>query len=204
MTGIVKKSTNSPMLQLPSTSLSTMMPWNCSFSSSSQDYNHSFVQNSPHYISNNPVHQSLDQNHHQLWNWPNAKLQPCANYFETVKTQDFLKAEDENNSQLDEFLHQTNDRSVYARSSSEGKPVRNSATSLRRYKTPSPKLLRVRREAANARERRRMNHLNVAFEQLRTVLPEMDNGRRLSKFETLQMAQQYIDCLNELLCRHSR
>lgn len=36
----------------------------------------------------------------------------------------------------------------------------------RRYKTPSPQLLRVRREAANARERRRMNNLNVAFEQV--------------------------------------
>lgn len=35
--------------------------------------------------------------------------------------------------------------------------------------------------------------------QLRTVLPEMNSGRRLSKFETLQMAQQYIDCLAEIL-----
>lgn len=40
----------------------------------------------------------------------------------------------------------------------------------RRYKTPSPQLLRVRREAANARERRRMNHLNVAFEQVNFFL----------------------------------
>lgn len=39
--------------------------------------------------------------------------------------------------------------------------------SRRRYKTPSPQLLRVRREAANARERRRMNNLNVAFEQVK-------------------------------------
>ncbi|KIH63864.1 hypothetical protein ANCDUO_05832 [Ancylostoma duodenale] len=34
---------------------------------------------------------------------------------------------------------------------------------------------------------------------LRTVLPEMDSGRRLSKYETLQMAQQYIACLMEIL-----
>ncbi|KAI1716353.1 helix-loop-helix DNA-binding domain-containing protein [Ditylenchus destructor] len=80
---------------------------------------------------------------------------------------------------------------------------RRKCGSLRRYKTPSPQLLRIRREAANARERRRMNSLNVAFEQLRTVLPEMDNGRRLSKYETLQMAQRYIDCLNELLSKSS-
>ncbi|EJW87215.1 helix-loop-helix DNA-binding domain-containing protein [Wuchereria bancrofti] len=69
----------------------------------------------------------------------------------------------------------------------------------RRYKTPSPQLLRMRRQAANARERRRMNNLNDAFDRLRTVLPSVGTGRRLSKFETLQMAQQYIDCLAELL-----
>uniref|UniRef100_A0A1I7XVK2 BHLH domain-containing protein n=1 Tax=Heterorhabditis bacteriophora TaxID=37862 RepID=A0A1I7XVK2_HETBA len=69
----------------------------------------------------------------------------------------------------------------------------------RRYKTPSPQLLRLRRSAANERERRRMNTLNVAYDKLRTVLPEMDSGRRLSKYETLQMAQQYIECLAEIL-----
>ncbi|CAD5234557.1 unnamed protein product [Bursaphelenchus xylophilus] len=69
----------------------------------------------------------------------------------------------------------------------------------RRYKTPSPQLLRCRREAANARERRRMNHLNDAFEELRKVLPPLEQGRRLSKFETLQMAQAYIEQLAYLL-----
>uniref|UniRef100_A0A0N5APG9 BHLH domain-containing protein n=1 Tax=Syphacia muris TaxID=451379 RepID=A0A0N5APG9_9BILA len=69
----------------------------------------------------------------------------------------------------------------------------------RRYKTPSPQLLRMRRQAANARERKRMNCLNEAFDQLRTVLPEMNSGKRLSKFETLQMAQHYIDCLAQML-----
>ncbi|VDK62721.1 unnamed protein product [Onchocerca ochengi] len=77
-------------------------------------------------------------------------------------------------------------------------PRRNKGGS-RRYKTPSPQLLRMRRQAANARERRRMNNLNDAFDRLRTVLPSVGTGRRLSKFETLQMAQQYIDCLAELL-----
>ncbi|KAK6039712.1 Helix-loop-helix DNA-binding domain protein [Cooperia oncophora] len=57
----------------------------------------------------------------------------------------------------------------------------------------------MRRTAANERERRRMNTLNVAYDKLRTVLPEMDSGRRLSKYETLQMAQQYIACLKEIL-----
>lgn len=37
---------------------------------------------------------------------------------------------------------------------------------------------------------------------MRSILPEMDNGRRLSKYETLQMAQQYIDCLSQLLTKN--
>ncbi|CAJ0947417.1 unnamed protein product, partial [Mesorhabditis belari] len=69
----------------------------------------------------------------------------------------------------------------------------------RRYKTPSPQLLRSRRSAANERERRRMLMLNLAYDKLRTVLPEMDSGRRLSKFETLLMAQQYIEGLSKIL-----
>jgi hypothetical protein len=39
----------------------------------------------------------------------------------------------------------------------------------RRYRTPSPKLLRQRREAANARERRRMDLLNDWFETVRSI-----------------------------------
>uniref|UniRef100_A0A0N5BNE0 BHLH domain-containing protein n=1 Tax=Strongyloides papillosus TaxID=174720 RepID=A0A0N5BNE0_STREA len=80
-----------------------------------------------------------------------------------------------------------------------GVSSKSSKSGSRRYKTPSPQILRHRRQAANARERRRMNNLNTAFEKLRTVLPEMDSGRRLSKYETLQMAQHYIYCLIELL-----
>ncbi|XGW10224.1 hypothetical protein V3C99_012033 [Haemonchus contortus] len=76
---------------------------------------------------------------------------------------------------------------------------RNVSGKARRYQPPPPQLLRMRRSAANERERRRMNTLNVAYDKLRTVLPEMDSGRRLSKYETLQMAQQYIACLQEIL-----
>ena len=58
-----------------------------------------------------------------------------------------------------------------------------------------------RRTAANARERRRMNSLNVAFDRLREVVPAFSNDRKLSKYETLQMAQSYINALQELLKR---
>lgn len=40
----------------------------------------------------------------------------------------------------------------------------------RRYQPPPPQLLRIRRSAANERERRRMNTLNVAYDKVRAVI----------------------------------
>ncbi|MFT7802623.1 protein atonal homolog 1-like [Arapaima gigas] len=56
-----------------------------------------------------------------------------------------------------------------------------------------------RRVAANARERRRMHGLNRAFDRLRSVIPSLNNEKKLSKYDTLQMAQIYITELSELL-----
>lgn len=44
-----------------------------------------------------------------------------------------------------------------------------------------------------------MNGLNDAFDKLREVVPSLGADHRLSKFETLQMAQTYIGSLCELL-----
>lgn len=66
---------------------------------------------------------------------------------------------------------------------------------------PQVEVMKKRRLAANARERRRMNSLNDAFDRLRDVVPSLGNDRKLSKYETLQMAQTYIAALNELLTR---
>lgn len=68
--------------------------------------------------------------------------------------------------------------------------------------TAPPEVMKKRRLAANTRERRRMQNLNDAFERLREVVPSLGNDRKLSKFETLQMAQTYINALNELLSRN--
>lgn len=57
-----------------------------------------------------------------------------------------------------------------------------------------------RRMAANARERKRMNNLNHAFERLRDILPlRSDDTRPISKMEALQMANTYIKELSSLL-----
>ncbi|XP_020365853.2 transcription factor ATOH1 [Rhincodon typus] len=68
------------------------------------------------------------------------------------------------------------------------------ATSKELAETP-----KHRRLAANARERKRMHGLNHAFDELRSVIPAFDNDKKLSKYETLQMAQIYIAELTELL-----
>ena len=69
----------------------------------------------------------------------------------------------------------------------------------RRHPVPPREIMRTRRVQANARERRRMHGLNDAFERLRDVVPCLGSDRKLSKFETLQMAQTYISALQELL-----
>ena len=66
---------------------------------------------------------------------------------------------------------------------------------------PNKDILKGRRQAANARERRRMNSLNVAFDKLRGVIPSLSNDRQLSKYETLQMAQTYINALQDILVK---
>ncbi|XP_065153615.1 transcription factor atoh7 [Paramisgurnus dabryanus] len=61
-----------------------------------------------------------------------------------------------------------------------------------------------RRMAANARERKRMEGLNTAFDLLRKVVPQWGQDKKLSKYETLQMALSYIMALDRILTDGSR
>ncbi|XP_049620512.1 transcription factor ATOH7 [Suncus etruscus] len=61
-----------------------------------------------------------------------------------------------------------------------------------------------RRLAANARERRRMQGLNSAFDRLRRVVPQWGQDKKLSKYETLQMALSYIVALTHVLAEAER
>ena len=63
----------------------------------------------------------------------------------------------------------------------------------------SETVMKKRRLAANARERRRMDLLNQGFDRLRNVLPGLGPETQLSKYETLQMAQEYINQLTQIL-----
>lgn len=66
----------------------------------------------------------------------------------------------------------------------------------------TPDVMKKRRLAANARERRRMNSLNDAYEKLRDVLPNLGPDKKFSKSETLHMAQTYMSSLIEILNRN--
>ena len=63
---------------------------------------------------------------------------------------------------------------------------------------PPLAVLQQRRLAANARERKRANKINFAFNRLRKVLPGFED-REISKYEAIQLAQDYIKQLVEVL-----
>nr|KAG5709669.1 hypothetical protein BaRGS_027694 [Batillaria attramentaria] len=58
---------------------------------------------------------------------------------------------------------------------------------------------RDKRLAANARERRRMHGLNEAFDRLRAAVPCLTGRTKLSKYDTLCLANNYIRELQRLL-----
>ena len=58
---------------------------------------------------------------------------------------------------------------------------------------------KLKRVAANSRERKRMHTVNGAFDQLRELVPTYPSNRKLSKIDTLRLACSYISDLNSLL-----
>nr|KAG5698054.1 hypothetical protein BaRGS_016702 [Batillaria attramentaria] len=80
-------------------------------------------------------------------------------------------------------------------SSAENTPKRGSGYKKRRRRTQTP----VQRTAANMRERRRMCHLNVAFDKLKDHLPNVRNTKKLSRIQTLRAAIYYIGLLTDCL-----
>lgn len=69
----------------------------------------------------------------------------------------------------------------------------------RRRRLRSELELQQLRQAANVRERRRMQSINDAFEGLRAHIPTLPYEKRLSKVDTLRLAIGYINFLAELV-----
>lgn len=124
-------------------------------------------------------------------------------------TFDFLKHESDSHEEMEDASSEFSTGSVDSHALTSGsddakKSSGKTANGKKKSSTaPPPTVMKKRRLAANARERRRMHSLNVAFDNLRDVIPSLGNDRKLSKFETLQMAQTYIAALDDLISRNS-
>lgn len=116
---------------------------------------------------------------------------------------DLTETFDDNQGYFNGGYAQLEDQKQQQANFSKSKDVDAELKTVKKVKsgTSGVEILRKRRLAANARERRRMNSLNDAFDRLRDVVPSLGNDRKLSKFETLQMAQTYISALYELMQR---
>uniref|UniRef100_T1JDM7 BHLH domain-containing protein n=1 Tax=Strigamia maritima TaxID=126957 RepID=T1JDM7_STRMM len=68
----------------------------------------------------------------------------------------------------------------------------------RRKKKRCPQQQVQQRQAANLRERKRMQSINDAFEGLRAHIPTLPYEKRLSKVDTLRLAIGYIGFLTQL------
>lgn len=73
----------------------------------------------------------------------------------------------------------------------------NSNNGRKRIKSATQQI--QQRQAANMRERRRMQSINEAFEGLRAHIPTLPYEKRLSKVDTLKLAISYIHFLGEML-----
>ncbi|KAG8147120.1 hypothetical protein E2320_022585 [Naja naja] len=76
---------------------------------------------------------------------------------------------------------------------------RDSLKARRRVRSEAE--LQQLRQAANVRERRRMQSINNAFEGLRSHIPTLPYEKRLSKVDTLRLAIGYINFQSDLPLR---
>ena len=75
-------------------------------------------------------------------------------------------------------------------------------TSLKRRPAPSmgeDYPMQNRRNFTNSRERWRQYHVNMAFGELRKLLPTYPPDKKLSKHEILKLSMKYITFLNSVL-----
>uniref|UniRef100_A0A182VYW1 BHLH domain-containing protein n=1 Tax=Anopheles minimus TaxID=112268 RepID=A0A182VYW1_9DIPT len=112
----------------------------------------------------------------------------------TSNSSDFFLADDENTTDSDSYCGFNSDQE---NNDSMKEIYSNRASKYRRPKCASQQA--QQRQAANLRERRRMQSINEAFEGLRTHIPTLPYEKRLSKVDTLKLAISYISFLGEML-----
>ena len=85
------------------------------------------------------------------------------------------------------------------RASHDHHPGHHDGVKRRRRKAKCPVQQVHQRQAANLRERKRMQSINDAFEGLREHIPTLPYEKRLSKVDTLKLAIGYINFLAEMV-----
>lgn len=78
-------------------------------------------------------------------------------------------------------------------------PISNLDCSKSRRSSSNSNCQTQQRQAANMRERRRMQNINEAFEGLRSHIPTLPYEKKLSKVDTLKLAISYINFLGEMV-----
>ncbi|XP_040157790.1 pancreas transcription factor 1 subunit alpha [Anopheles arabiensis] len=112
----------------------------------------------------------------------------------TSNSSDFFLADDENTTDSESYCGFNSDQE---NNDSMKDMYGNRTSKYRRPKCASQQA--QQRQAANLRERRRMQSINEAFEGLRTHIPTLPYEKRLSKVDTLKLAISYISFLGEML-----
>ncbi|XP_035899411.1 pancreas transcription factor 1 subunit alpha [Anopheles stephensi] len=155
-------------------------------------------------------HQHLDDEHHLTHHRHQHDFHPDAHSLDhqqqhqlhqannvdstTSNSSDFFLADDENTTDSDSYCGFNSDQE---NNDSMKEIYSNGTSKYRRPKCASQQA--QQRQAANLRERRRMQSINEAFEGLRTHIPTLPYEKRLSKVDTLRLAISYISFLGEML-----
>ncbi|KAL1399870.1 hypothetical protein pipiens_007887 [Culex pipiens pipiens] len=141
-----------------------------------------------------PALQHHGQPHHHHHHQHHSHLQTASVDSTTSNSSDYFLGDDENTTDSDSFCGYNSDqenndgiKDIYSTRSSK----------YRRPKCASQQA--QQRQAANLRERRRMQSINEAFEGLRTHIPTLPYEKRLSKVDTLKLAISYISFLGDML-----
>lgn len=83
---------------------------------------------------------------------------------------------------------------MYQFTAAPGKALSTGEVKQKRRRVQS----KTQRSAANVRERKRMFHLNEAFDVLRQKLPAFNYEKRMSRIDTLKLAMTYIAFMKDV------
>ncbi|KAK6618634.1 hypothetical protein RUM43_013025 [Polyplax serrata] len=106
---------------------------------------------------------------------------------------DLFFYDDSSNSEMSTCSYGTDDENSQESAGGSNRRVRH------RRRTKCLQQQVQQRQAANLRERKRMQSINDAFEGLRAHIPTLPYEKRLSKVDTLKLAIGYINFLSELV-----